>query len=83
MSKWTRTRRDPGRTYRDENKERVRREMRLMIKGFIEGGLEAEPKYAAALKIWFPGITREEMVVKIMRFRDAVQEKQRDDGRAL
>jgi hypothetical protein len=83
MSKWTTTRRDPGRTYIDENKVRVARENREMIWKFIEEGIEAEPKYVAALKIWFPAITPTEIIVKIMRFRDAVMEKQRDGGKVL
>jgi hypothetical protein len=80
MSKWTPNRRDPARTYIDENKIRVRSEIRLMLSRFIEEGIDAEPKYAAALKLWFPAITPEQMRAKIMRFRDAVAEKRQERG---
>jgi len=76
MSKWTK--KDPTRNYRDENKERVRRENRSMLKRFIAEGPTAEPRYATLLKLWFPTITPEEMEAKLMRFRDAVKEKYSD-----
>ncbi len=83
MSKWTKTRRDPGRTYIDANKERIRKENLAMIAGFIEEGKSALPKYVEALKIWFPGITPEQLRLKTTRFLDAVTQKQQDDGRVL
>jgi hypothetical protein len=83
MSKWTKTRRDPGLTYIDENKVRVAKENRQMLERFLEEGVEAEPKYVAALKIWVPGISQNELIVKVMRFRDAVREKQRERGLVL
>jgi len=75
MAKFTRTMRDPGRTYIDENKVRLKAEVRSVITRFIKEGAPAEPKYIAALKIWFPGISEQEIGKRITLFRDAVREK--------
>lgn len=54
-----------------------------MIARFIEEGESALPNYVEALKIWFPGITPEQLKLKTTRFLGAVMQKQRDDGRVL
>jgi hypothetical protein len=61
MTKSTRTRRDPGRSYKDENKERVQKEARIALKRFLDEGMDAEPRYVAAVKAWLPDITKEEL----------------------
>ena len=45
------------------------------------GGHEAEPEYVRLLKDWKPDITKEELVVRIKQYHDAVSERQsRDQG---
>ena len=82
MAKSTRTRRDPGRSYKDENKERVQKEARIALKRFLDEGMDAEPRYVAAVKVWLPDITKEELAEKVMRFRAAVRERQQAGGRS-
>ena len=43
MSKWTRTRRDPGRSYTDEEKLERKQRMLARLNEFVEAGIEAEP----------------------------------------
>jgi hypothetical protein len=77
MSKWTRTRRDPGRTYLDE--ERIQRTRRLLkrIYELVESGIGAEPEVVKAAKAANPEITEEELEEVITLFRDAVYSRQR------
>jgi hypothetical protein len=79
MSKWTRTRRDPGRSYTDEEKRDRKRRMLARLHEFVEAGIEAEPEFVRAAKEADPGISTEKLKELIMRFRDAVSERQQRD----
>jgi len=50
MGKWTRTRRDPGRTYSDEDTERTERMIARVRRFFEEGVPEDEPKFIVAVR---------------------------------
>lgn len=78
MTKWTKTRRDPGRAYLDE--ERLQRSHRMLarIHELVESGTEAEPEVVKAAKEANPEITEEELREVIMLFRDAVYSRQHD-----
>jgi hypothetical protein len=82
MSKWTRTRRDPGRTYSDEDTERTER-MIARVRKFLEEGVpEDEPEFIAAVKEAKPKITASELRDVIMQFRAVVSgRQQRGPGR--
>jgi hypothetical protein len=82
MSKWTKTRRDPGRTYTDETTERTER-MIARIRKFMEEGVpEDEPEFVTAVKAAKPKITASELKEVITQFRAVVSERQqRDLGR--
>lgn len=76
MSKWTRTRRDPSRTYSDEDTERTER-MIARVRGFLaEGVAEDEPEFIAAVKGAKPKITPSELKDVITQFRAVVSERQ-------
>ena len=82
MSKWTRTRRDPGRTYTDEDTERTKRMIARVRRFFEEGVPEDEPEFIAAVKAAKPKITASELKDVITQFRAVVSERQqRDLGR--
>lgn len=82
MSKWTKTRRDPGRTYTDETTERTERMIARMRKFLEEGVPEDEPEFVAAVKAARPKITTSELKEVITQFRAVVSERQqRDLGR--
>jgi len=77
MSKWTKTRRDPGRTYTNEGTERTQR-MLARMRQFLEDGVpEDEPEFVIAVKAAKPGITPEELANLIMQFRDVVFARRR------
>jgi hypothetical protein len=77
MSKWSKTRRDPGRTYTDEGTERTQR-MLARMRHFLEEGVpEDEPEFVIAVKAAKPGITAEELANVITQFRDVVSARQR------
>ena len=78
MSKWVRTRRDPGRTYTDEDKLERRRRMLARIVELVECGIEAEPEVVAAAKEADPEIAPAKLRDLVRLFRDAVYERQRD-----
>jgi hypothetical protein len=83
MSKWTKTRRDPGRTYTDENTERTERMIARVRKFMEEGVPEDEPEFVAAVKAAKPKITASELKEVITQFRAVVSERQqRDLGRS-
>jgi hypothetical protein len=92
MTKWTKTRRDPGRTYEDENKKRkaaaTRRAMdeaRLDLPYLLDPGMddaEAESRYVEGLKRWLPDIKDKEIEEKVRRFRDARTLKKQGGGRS-
>jgi hypothetical protein len=79
MTKWERTRRDPGRNYLDENKLERRKRMLARLFELVESGIEAEPEVVAAAKEADPEITLEKLREVITRFRDAVYERQQRD----
>jgi hypothetical protein len=79
MSKWTRTRRDPGRGYTDEEKRERKRRMLARLHEFVEAGIEAEPEFVKAVKEADPEISKEELKKLIMLFRDAVYDRQQRD----
>lgn len=82
MSKWTRTRRDPGRIYTDETTERTERMIDRVRKFMEEGVPEDEPEFVAAVKAAKPKITASELNEVITQFRAVVSERQqRDLGR--
>jgi hypothetical protein len=78
MTKWTKTRRDPGRTYHDEEKLQRTRRMLTRIHELVEAGIEAEPELVEAAKAANPEITEKELKEVIMLFRDAVYSRQHD-----
>jgi len=78
MTKWTKTRRDPGRIYLDEQKLQRRRRMLARIHELVESGIEAEPEVVEAAKAANPEITEEELSEIVMLFRDAVYSRQHD-----
>ncbi len=82
MSKWTKTRRDPGRSYKDATTERTER-MIARVREFLEEGVpEDEPEFIAAVKEAKPKITASELKDVITQFRAVVSERQqRDLGR--
>jgi hypothetical protein len=81
MTKWTKTRRDPGRNYVDEEKLERNRRMLARIYQLVDCGLEAEPEVIKAAKAADPEITPEKLEEVVILFRGAVYERQR--GRSL
>jgi hypothetical protein len=81
MSKWTRPRRDPGRSYTDEDTERTERLIARVRKFLEEGVPEDEPEFVAAVKAAKPKITAGELKEVIKQFRAAVYERQQRDLR--
>ena len=62
MSKWTRTRRDPTRTYiDDETRIRNARIVERMRTFLEEGTIEDEPAFVQIVKDAIPKITKEEL----------------------
>jgi hypothetical protein len=82
MSKWTRTRRDPGRSYLDEEKRERKQKMLEQLHEFVEAGIEAEPDFVEAAKEAEPDISKEKLQELIKRFRAAVYERQQRDLRS-
>ncbi len=76
MTKWTKTRRDPGRAYLDEERLQRNRRMLARIHELVESGIEAEPEVVEAAKAANPEITGEQLKEVIMLFRDAVYSRQ-------
>jgi hypothetical protein len=79
MSRWIRTRRDPGRTYVDEEKRERKQKMLARLHEFVEAGIEAEPDCVRAAKEAEPDISKERLQELIKRFRAAVYERQQGD----
>lgn len=78
MTKWTRTRRDPERTYCDpEEAKKLRRDVQR-VKELVEKGLDAEPEYVQLINELNPHMSREERKRLIKQFRDAVYDQQPD-----
>ena len=79
MTKFTKTRRDPGRTYTDEEKLQRSRRVLARIQELVECGIEAEPEFVEVAKEADPDITPAKLKELIKRFRDAVYERQQRD----
>jgi hypothetical protein len=78
MTKWTKTRRDPGRTYCDpEEAAKLRRDVQR-VRELVEKGFDAEPEYVELINKLEPDMTAERRKELIKQFRDAVYERQRD-----
>ena len=75
MSKWTRTRRDPGRNYDDEAVRKLRKSA-TRARELVEIGLEAESDYVDLINKLEPGMTKDRRKELVKRFRDAVYEHQ-------
>jgi ribosome recycling factor len=75
MSKWTRTRRDPGRTYDDEAVRELRKSA-TRVRELVEIGLEAESDYVDLINKLEPGMTKDRRKELVKQFRDAVYEHQ-------
>ena len=84
MSKWTKTRRDPGRTYQDEQEAMQLREDFKRVKELVAeaamGNDEAESAYVGIINR-VPGMEKEKRKELIKQFRDAVADHQRQRGR--
>lgn len=87
MSKWTKTRRDPGRTYEDEA---AAKEFRDAMRGVSElvaeaatGNEDAESEYVAIINRVEPGMDKEKRKELIRQFRDAVAGHQKLRGRSI
>jgi hypothetical protein len=76
VTKWTRTRRDPARTYTDESTERTERLIAKVRKFLAEGVPEDEPDFIVAVKTAKPKITASELKDVITQFRAVVSERQ-------
>jgi hypothetical protein len=76
MSKWTRTRRDPGRTYHDEAERELRKDVKSRLRELVEIGLEAESAYVDLVDTLEPGMTKARRKELIRQFRDGVYEQQ-------
>ena len=78
MTKWTKTRRDPGRTYCDpEEAAKLRRDVQR-VQELIKKGLDAEPEYVELINKLDPKMTAERRKELIRQFRDAVYDQQPD-----
>jgi hypothetical protein len=78
MSKWTRTRRDPERTYCDPEEARKLRSDVQRVKELVAKGLEAEPEYMKLINQLHPRMSAEQRKKLIKQFRDAVYDQQPD-----
>jgi hypothetical protein len=81
MTKRTRTRRDPGRTYDDEAERDLRKDVKSRLLELIEIGLEAESDYVDLINKLEPEMTKGRRKELIKQFRDAVSERQPRDLR--
>jgi len=78
MTKWTKTRRDPGRTYCDpEEAAKLRRDVQR-VQELVRQGLDAEPEYVELINKLDPKMTSEKRKELIKQFRDAVYDQQPD-----
>lgn len=84
MSKWTKTRRDPGRSYQDEREAKLLRDdiqrVRELIAEAAEGNEEAESEYVGIINRLEPTMGKERRKELIRQFRDAVAAHQRQRG---
>jgi hypothetical protein len=59
MTKWTKSRRDPGRTYCDPDEAARLRHDVQRVRELVEKGLDAEPEYVELINKLDPKMTRE------------------------
>jgi hypothetical protein len=78
MSKWTKTRRDPERTYCDPDEAKKLRRDVQRVKELVAKGLEAESEYVELINQLNPGMDAERRKKLIKQFRDAVYAQQPD-----
>jgi hypothetical protein len=78
MTKWTKSRRDPGRTYCDPDEAARLRHDVQRVRELVEKGLDAEPEYVELINKLDPKMTREKRKELIRQFRDAVYAQQPD-----
>jgi len=93
MTKWTKSRRDPGRTYEDEGEKQKRAatrramdEARLDLPYLLDPEMdnnEAESRYIEGLKRWLPDIKDKEIDEKVRLFRDARTLTKQGGGRSF
>jgi hypothetical protein len=87
MSKWTKTRRDPGRTYQDEEEARLlcadMKRIAELVAEAAEGNDEAESTYVEIINRLEPVMNKERRKELIRQFRDAVADHQRQRGRSI
>ena len=85
MTKWTKPRRDPGRTYQAEEEAKQLRDAMRRVKELVaeaaEGNDEAESTYVGIINRVEPQMTKERIKELIRQFRDAVADHQRQRGR--
>jgi hypothetical protein len=87
MTKWTKTRRDPSRSYQDEEEARLlRADMKRIAELVAEaaaGNDEAEPEYVRIINRLEPTMGKEKRKDLIRQFRNAVADHQRQRGRSI
>ncbi len=87
MTKWTKTRRDPGRTYQNEEEAKLLREAMKRIPELVAeaavGNEEAESTYVEIINKLEPTMEKERRKELIKQFRDAVADHQRQHGRSM
>lgn len=87
MSKWTKTRRDPGRTYQNEDAAKELRDAMRRVQELVaeaaQGNDEAESEYVAIINRAEPEMDKEKRKELIRQFRDAVADHQRQHGRSI
>lgn len=87
MSKWVKTRRDPGRTYQHEEEAKQLRDDLRRVKELVaeaaEGNDEPESTYVAIINRLEPKMGKEKRKDLIRQFRDAVADHQRQHGRSI
>jgi hypothetical protein len=78
MTKWTKTRRDPGRAYCDpEEAAKLRRDVQR-VQELVRKGLDGESEYVKLINKLDPKMTPERRKELIKQFRDAVYAQQPD-----
>jgi hypothetical protein len=81
MSKWTKTRRDPGRTYEDEEAKKQLKAVMQRIRELVAIGPECEPEFVQILKRLEPEMDKGKLQERVMLFRAAVRDEQQRRGR--
>ncbi len=78
MTKWTKTRRDPGRTYCDPEEARKLRRDVQRVQELVMKGFDAEPEFVEMINKLDPDMTAQRRKELIKQFRDAVYAQQPD-----